>query len=62
LIVSNPWLEAHTVKTLVLTSQVGATILEALGIDASKLDAVRKEGTTVLPFIFGDSDKDDKNN
>ena len=61
LIVSNPSLEANTVKTLVLTSQVGATIIEALGIDASKLDAVRKEGTTVLPFIFSDGDKDDKN-
>jgi hypothetical protein len=61
LIVSNPSLNGHTVKTIVLTSQVGATIVESLGIDATNLDAVRKEGTTVLPFIFTDGDKDDKN-
>jgi len=41
----------------VLTSQVAATILESLGIDPKKLEAVKKEGITVLPFIF-DSDND----
>jgi hypothetical protein len=34
----------------VATSEVAATLLQALGIDPSGLDAVRKEGTEVLPF------------
>jgi hypothetical protein len=50
LIVSNPEFDRRVVKTPVATSQVAATILQALGIDPSELDAVRKEGTTVLPF------------
>jgi predicted AlkP superfamily pyrophosphatase or phosphodiesterase len=50
LIVSNPEFEARVVKTPVATSQVAATLLQALGIDPSGLDAVRKEGTEVLPF------------
>jgi hypothetical protein len=45
-----------------VTSQVAVTLLEALGIDGSQLDAVRKEQTPVLPFIFSDGDKDDQNN
>jgi len=61
LIVSNPSLGARKVKTPVVTSQVAVTILEALGIDGSKLDAVRKEQSGVLPFIFTDGDQDDKN-
>jgi Type I phosphodiesterase / nucleotide pyrophosphatase len=61
LIVSNPSLDARKVKTPVVTSQAAVTILEALGIDSNQLDAVRKEQTTVLPFIFTDGDKDDKN-
>jgi len=61
LIVSNPSLVTRTVKTPVVTSQVAVTLLEALGIDGSQLDAVRKEQTTVLPFIFSDGDKDDEN-
>lgn len=60
LIVSNPSLDARTVKTPVVTSQVAVTVLEALGIDFSQLDAVRKEQTRVLPFIFSDGDNDDK--
>ena len=56
LIVSNPGLHASTVKTPVATSQVAATILRALGIDPSELQAVRTEGTTVLPFLFGNGD------
>jgi predicted AlkP superfamily pyrophosphatase or phosphodiesterase len=57
LIVSNPGLDRRTVKTPVATSQVAATILNALGIDPQELDAVRKEGTTVLPFT---SESDDE--
>jgi len=50
LIVSNPDFAAQVVKTPVTTAQVAATLLQALGIDPSELDAVRKEGTAVLPF------------
>jgi hypothetical protein len=56
LIVSNPELHARTVKTPVATSQVAPSILKALGIDPSELHAIRKEGTTVLPFLFSDHD------
>ena len=52
LIVSNPGFDRQVVKTPVATSQVAATILKALGIDPEELDAVRKEGTPVLPFVF----------
>ena len=52
LIVSNPSLSSRVVKTLVATSQVAASILKALGIDPNELEAVRREGTTVLPFLF----------
>ncbi|HXL23878.1 MAG TPA: alkaline phosphatase family protein [Candidatus Dormibacteraeota bacterium] len=61
LIVSNPGLSGRVVKTPVLTSQVAASILQALGIDPSQLQAVRREGTTVLPFLFGnDGGGDDR--
>jgi arylsulfatase A-like enzyme len=56
LVVSNPGLHARIVKTPVATSQVAASILKALGINPSELGAVQKEGTTVLPFLFGGSD------
>jgi hypothetical protein len=58
LIVSNPGLRAHTVKTPVATSQVAASLLKALGIDPSELQAVRREGTPVLPFLFDGGDDD----
>src|SRR5260370_10844280 len=61
LIVSNPALHSRTAKTPVATSQVAASILQALGIDPGELQAVRKEGTTVLPFLFSDADGDDGN-
>jgi hypothetical protein len=45
----------------VATTQIGPTILRALGIDPSVLDGVRLEGTTALPdlakHIFPDLDK-----
>jgi hypothetical protein len=53
LIVSNGSLDPQVVKTPVLTSQVAATILQALGIDPGELESVRKEGIPVLPFLFG---------
>lgn len=57
LIVSNPGFDRKTVKTPVITSQVAATILKALGIDPDELDAVRREGAQVLPFV---SEHDDE--
>jgi Type I phosphodiesterase / nucleotide pyrophosphatase len=59
LIVSNPSLDPKTVKSLVATSQVAPSILKALGLEANELQAVQKEGTEVLPFLFGDGDPDD---
>jgi predicted AlkP superfamily pyrophosphatase or phosphodiesterase len=58
LIVSNPGLPAHTVKTLVATSQVAPTILKALGLDPDQLNSVRKEGTPILPLLFQDRGED----
>jgi type I phosphodiesterase/nucleotide pyrophosphatase len=52
LIVSNPALHSRVVKAPVATSQVAASILKALSIDPSELQAVRREGTAVLPFLF----------
>lgn len=51
ILVSNPSLKAGTVTTFVETTQVAPTILQALGLDPNDLDAVRKEGTQVLPGI-----------
>ena len=49
LLVSNPSLQPKTIRESVGTVQVAPTILQALGLDPSALDAVRKEGTQVLP-------------
>jgi len=51
LLLSNPKFEARTVSAAVGTAQVAPTILQALGISPSKLDAVRIEGTGVLPAV-----------
>jgi Type I phosphodiesterase / nucleotide pyrophosphatase len=60
LIVSNPSIDHRVVKTPVLTSQVAPSILQALGLDPNKLQAVQREGTAVLPFLFSDGDHDDE--
>jgi len=60
LIVSNPDIQAKVVKTPVATSQVAASILKALGIDPSELQAVQREGTTVLPLLFSSGSDDDR--
>jgi len=57
LVVSNPALHSRVVKTPVATSQVAASLLKALGINPSELQAVRKEGTEVLPFLFSGEEK-----
>ncbi len=49
LLLSNPSLPARTITTEVGTVQVAPTILKALGLAPASLDAVRIEGTRVLP-------------
>jgi hypothetical protein len=56
LIVSNPRFPARTIKTPVASSQVAPTTLEALGLEAEALDAVRIEHTPVLTGLGGSSD------
>ena len=51
MLLSNPTFEASTVTSFVETTQVAPTILQALGLDPGKLDAVQKEGTPVLPGL-----------
>jgi hypothetical protein len=49
LLLSNPGFKARTVNAAVGTAQVAPTILQYLGINPRALDAVRIEGTGVLP-------------
>ena len=51
LLLSHPDFDRKTVKAEVGTAQVAPTILKALGIDPRALDAVRAEGTGVLPAL-----------
>jgi hypothetical protein len=51
LLLSHPSLEPSTVHAEVGTAQVAPTILKALGLNPSALDAVRVEGTSVLPAV-----------
>jgi hypothetical protein len=52
LLVSLDGLDHAVVKTSVLNQQVAPTIIKALGLDPNKLEAVRKEQISVLPFLF----------
>jgi hypothetical protein len=60
MLVSNPGYPAKTVTSPVETAQIAPTILAALGLDPKALDAVRKEGTDVLPKVPGVSDDHDE--
>jgi Type I phosphodiesterase / nucleotide pyrophosphatase len=51
LLVVNPRFTAQTVWSATTTAQVAPTVLEALGLDPRALDAVRIEGTAVLPEV-----------
>ncbi len=51
LLLSNPQFDARTVVAEVGTAQVAPTILKALGLNPDALDAVRIEGTQVLPAV-----------
>jgi Type I phosphodiesterase / nucleotide pyrophosphatase len=57
MLLSNPRFDAHTITSPVETMQVAPTILKALGLDPDRLDAVRKEGTQVLPGLNFDNDE-----
>ena len=51
LLVAHPGFRAQTVATVTATAQVAPTIVKALGLNPSALDAVRAEGTAVLPEV-----------
>jgi Type I phosphodiesterase / nucleotide pyrophosphatase len=51
LLVANPNFTQQTVSATTTTAQVAPTIVNALGLDPALLDAVRAEGTTVLPEV-----------
>ena len=62
LLVSNPHIQARTIHSFVETAQVAPTILKILGLDPNALDAVRMEGTPVLPAVqFNDNENDNGN-
>src|SRR3984885_14948014 len=51
LLVAHPGFKEQTVAVTTRTAQVAPTILKALGLDPRALDAVRAEGTPVLPEV-----------
>jgi hypothetical protein len=53
MLVSNPSFTPQTVSAVATTRQVAPTIVQALGLDPALLDAVRIEGTPVLPEVAG---------
>ena len=51
MLVTNPHFNATTVLAATTTAQVAPTIVTALGLQPTALDAVRAEGTQVLPEV-----------
>jgi len=51
LLISGPDVKERVVKTAVLNQQVAPSILKLLGLNPWKLQAVQKEGISVLPFL-----------
>lgn len=51
LLVASPRFSPQTVSSATTTAQVAPTIVQALGLDPQALDAVRAEGTPVLPEV-----------
>jgi hypothetical protein len=51
LLVSNPSFNAQIVSDATATTQVAPTVLTALGLDPTLLDAVKQEGTQTLPGV-----------
>lgn len=56
LIVANPQLTPGFTEAPVSTAQVAPTILKALGLNPNDLEAVKMQGTQVLPLIFNNED------
>ncbi|KAK5016848.1 hypothetical protein LTR39_001867 [Cryomyces antarcticus] len=50
--VSSPGLKAQKIAARVNTTQVGPTILQALGFDAAELQGAKSEGTKALPGFY----------
>ena len=50
-VVANPAIKAATVSDAVATATIAPTILAALGLDPASLQAVKAEGTKVLPGL-----------
>jgi hypothetical protein len=57
LLVANPNFTARTVSALAATRQIAPTIVQALGLDPTALDAVQAEGTPVLPEVAAQLEK-----
>jgi hypothetical protein len=57
LLVANPSFTAQTVASLVATRQIAPTIVQALGLDPTALQAVQAESTQVLPEVAGQLEK-----
>jgi hypothetical protein len=51
LLMENPRFHEKSISSAVETSQVAPTILKALGLDPECLDAVKIEGTPILPGL-----------
>jgi predicted AlkP superfamily pyrophosphatase or phosphodiesterase len=51
ILVSAPGFEGGTVTSPVETTQIAPTVLAVLGLDPTALDAVRLEGTSLLPLL-----------
>jgi hypothetical protein len=60
LLVSHPSLESRVVDRRVRTTQVAPTAIRALGLEPRLLEAVRKEGTPVLPHALVEDSDDDR--
>jgi hypothetical protein len=58
MLVANPKIEPRAIFAPVQTAQVAPTILKLLGLDPQALDAVRAEGTEVLPGVGDDRHED----
>lgn len=52
LLVANPCSAPQTVASPTATAQVAPAVVKALGLDPNLLDAVRAEGTAVLPEVW----------
>jgi len=57
LLVSHAHFKPQTVAAQTTTMQVAPTIVKALGLDPNTLDAVRAEGTAVLPEVWAQLEK-----